>query len=166
VSADRSLLAGADEAQLLTGVSAGDLSCLQELYRRHGRAVLDVALRLSPDRDEAEAVASEAFLHVWDHPDVLAASEDPVLEHLLDYVRREFTGAAQRGSSAEPGLLEPAASRQPGPSLDDPALDTDERLALELAVQGATYTEIAESLGQPPDVVMGWLTSGLRKLAE
>ncbi len=166
MSGDRSLLAGADEEQLLTGVSAGDLSCLQELYRRHGRAVLDLALRLSPDRDEAEALTSEAFLHVWDHPDVVAASEDSVLEHLLDHVRRAFTGKAQLGSSAEPGVLERGAGGQPGPSLDDPALDPDERLALELAVQGATYTEIAQSLGRPPDVVMGWLTSGLRKLSE
>lgn len=159
-------LVTAEEEQLLAGVAAGDLSCLQELYRRHGRAVLDLALRLSADRDEAEVVASEAFLHLWDYPDAVATADDSVAEHLLDHVRQVLAGEVQRGRSTEPVRLEVLADRPAAPSLDDPALDPDERRALELAVHGATYKEIAELLDRPPDVVMGWLTSGLRKLSE
>ncbi|HEX2062828.1 MAG TPA: hypothetical protein VHE80_00240, partial [Acidimicrobiales bacterium] len=66
-------------------------------------------------------------------------------------------------SGTNPGLAGMDPTRRP--SLDDPRLDDDERQALELAIQGANYKQVAEALGQPDDVVRRWLNSALQKLS-
>jgi DNA-directed RNA polymerase specialized sigma24 family protein len=88
-----------------------------------------------------------------------------VADFLLEQTRRVCRDAVAR---AAPNARRPGDEAAPPrrPSLADPALHEDERRALELAVRGTTYKVIAQRLGEPEDVVMGWLTSGLKKLSE
>lgn len=167
MSTDPSVLAEAEEADLVAGVGSFDVDCLQEIYRRHADHVLALAFRLADDREAAEALATEAFLYLWDHPEVVTARGISVRSFLLEQTRRAAStgvGVHLSDVAASDGLDEGSAAARP--SLDDPSLDDAERRALGLAVGGAKYTEIAQVLGVHPDVVMGWLSSGLKKLAE
>ncbi len=168
MNAEPSLLAEVDEAELVAGLSASDVDCLHELFRRHADAVLGLAFQLVGERESAERAATEAFVCLWDHPEAVAAPGVSVRNFLLEQTRRASSSGVGLHLS-DIGATSGAAEGEvgsPGTSLEDPALDGDERRALELAVQGTNYKEIAELLGQPPDVVMGWLNSGLRKLAD
>ena len=167
MSADPSLLAAVEE-ELVAGVAASDVDCLQELYRRHADPVLRLAFQLVGDRDTAEKAATDAFLCLWDHPDAVAAPGVSVRNFLLEQTRRACASGVGLQLS-DTGTTPDAAAGEVGPpqaSLDDPALSEDERRALELAVQGMNYKEIARLLGQPNAVVMEWLASGLKKLAD
>ena len=167
MSTDPSVLAEAEEADLLAGVGSCDVDCLQEIYRRHADHVLALAFHLAGVREAAETLATEAFLYLWDHPEVVVARGISVRSFLLEQTRRAAStgvGVHLSDVAASDGLAE--ASSAARPSLDDPALDEAERRALELAVGGAKYTEIAQVLGVHPDVVMAWLSTGLKKLSD
>ena len=168
MSPEPPLLADAEEAVLLAGVRACDVDCLQELYRRHADAVLGLAFQLVPDREAAERIATEAFLYLWDHVEALAAPGISVRSFLLEQTRRaSSSGVGLQLSGVGPGGSDGQAQEAGGtPSLDDAGLHEDERRALELALQGANYKEIAELLGAHPDVVMAWLSTGLKKLSD
>lgn len=167
MSADPSLLAAVDEMELVAGLGASDVDCLEELYRRHADAVLSLAFKLVSDRDTAERAAADAFLYLWDHPDAVSVPGVSVRSFLLEQTRRAASGGVGLHLS-DIGTPDLAVGEvgPPQASLDDPVLSGDERRALELAVQGTNYKEIAQLLGQPADVVMRWLTSGLKKLAD
>ena len=49
----------------LTGIVAGELQSLQNLYARHGVRAYSLALRLTGDAQSAESVVEAVFLAVW-----------------------------------------------------------------------------------------------------
>jgi RNA polymerase sigma-70 factor (ECF subfamily) len=53
------------EAELLTGIAAGDVNAFETLHARYERKVRSLCPRLLRDHTEAEEVAQEAFLQVW-----------------------------------------------------------------------------------------------------
>src|SRR5476649_1453847 len=57
------------DAQLVTSVARYSEVALAEVYRRHGGAVYGLARRLLNSTAEAEDVAQEVFLRLWNQPD-------------------------------------------------------------------------------------------------
>lgn len=162
----RSRLTDVEEAMLLAGVAKSDLDCLHEIYRRHAAAVLDLAVRMGLDRQSAEAAAAEVFVALWDRPHEVVPQDVSLADGLMEEARRACERRGGRAPAAPAAGLswpDPSSRR---PSLDDPRLDDDERQALELAIQGANYKQVAEVLGQPDEVVRRWLNSALQKLSE
>lgn len=166
---NQSRLADVEEAMLLAGVANSDMECLHEIYRRHAGAVLDLGVRTGLDRQAAEAAAAEVFVALWDRPDEIVPQDVSLVDGLMEEARKACERQGGRvpidqptGAAAGLGELDPTRR----PSLDDPRLDDNERQALELAIQGANYKQVAEVLGQPDDVVRRWLNSALQKLSE
>ncbi len=67
---------------LLERISQGDSKALADLYDLHGRLVYSLAFNTVGVRADAEEVAQEVFLKVWNH----AASFDPVLGSPLGWI--------------------------------------------------------------------------------
>jgi|YelNatPaOPRAMG01_1025707.scaffolds.fasta_scaffold11214_9 RNA polymerase sigma-70 factor (ECF subfamily) len=59
-------LADSDDALLMARTGRGGRDAFAALIRRHQRAVLAIAYRFLGDRSEAEDVAQEVFLRLWD----------------------------------------------------------------------------------------------------
>lgn len=57
---------GADDGALLVGVASGDPTAFAGLMQRHLSAILATARRIVRDEAEAEDIAQEAFLRLWD----------------------------------------------------------------------------------------------------
>ncbi len=57
----------ADEADLLTSVAARDAAAFRVLTHRHAPQVHRIAWRITGDAHEAEDIAQEAMLRLWDH---------------------------------------------------------------------------------------------------
>lgn len=161
MSFEPSLLATAGDAELLAGVRSSELDCLQELYRRHVDAVLGLAQRMGLDRKGAEDVAFGLFITLWDDPDTVARPGVPLGDSLLEQAR--LVCSTMLAARESPPIAEPDRFTV---SLDDPRLDAGERDALEMALQGTDYREIAEMLGRPETVVRALLSSALGKLSE
>jgi len=52
----------ASDAELAARLAAGDLDALVPIYRRHGTAMLRLALRLTGSREDAEEVVQDVFV--------------------------------------------------------------------------------------------------------
>jgi RNA polymerase sigma-70 factor (ECF subfamily) len=57
--------AGMSEADLVREVQAGSAEAFEQLYRRHGRRVYAVCLRMVNDPDRAEELMQDAFVRAW-----------------------------------------------------------------------------------------------------
>jgi RNA polymerase sigma-70 factor (ECF subfamily) len=68
-------LSGVDDAALLTGVAKGEAKAFGELVQRHLSAVLATARRIVRDEAEAEDIAQEAFLKLWNNAAVLQSGD-------------------------------------------------------------------------------------------
>ena len=62
-------LGEASDAQLVTLIARYDEIALAEVYRRHGGAVFGLARRVLNNQTEAEDVAQEIFLRLWNQPE-------------------------------------------------------------------------------------------------
>ena len=145
-------VAGAGDAELLARVARSDREALTELYRRHSAAVFLLA-HLLLGRSRAQETTQEVFLYLWDHADELRADERPLRSALLQRVR----------------LLHPAGDPGEADGDSEPsvaALTADERAALELALDGASYGEAPARLRRSSKEVNELLRSALLKLYE
>lgn len=137
----------ASDGELLERVGALEIEALGEIYRRHGAAVLVMAHQLvGPAR--AEELAEQVFLHVWDHAEEMGAASS-LRASLLDQVRLRCleTGDVPVGVGGE-------------------VLTDDEQAALQLALNGLDYREVAAELDLSSEVVDELLRSALRKVYE
>jgi RNA polymerase sigma-70 factor (ECF subfamily) len=127
----------ADDAELVAGVARGDIASLEELYRRHAPAVLAAAHRETGDGRAAEAVTADVFVALWDAPEK-AAAQPSLPAHLADDARQRAGRVA--------------------------VLTYPERQAVELALDGATYRQIARILAVPAHAAAACLEGALDKL--
>jgi len=170
------------DVNLVIAVGRYDQAALTEVYRRHGGAVLGLALRLLRDRSLAEDVVQTVFIRFWDHPDRFDAERGALRSFLLaqthgravDLIRAESARrrreerAGQRDVrnddyDLEREVVDLTAAEQVKDILA--TLPDGERQAIELAYfEGHTYKEVAVVLDQPEGTVKSRIRSGLRRM--
>ncbi len=173
-----------DDAALLRRIGQGDREAFAQFYERFSGLLFSVIVRILNDTNEAEDVAQEAFVQIWDR----AHSYDPALGKPLSWVltlarnkaidrlralQRRFRfveevadqtveppGGQQRESAFnrdQVALLRIAVS----------GLSAEQRQAIEMAFFGGmTQNEIAESLQQPLGTIKARIRRGMLKLRD
>jgi RNA polymerase sigma-70 factor, ECF subfamily len=172
------------DAELLNDLEAKQPAALERLYERYGSVVYGVALKMLQSQPEAEDLAQEIFLSLWQR------SVDPAkCNHLLRYLvamtrsraidklrsRSRTLNFVQRwGQSVTPEAPTPNPSEQA--VFDERSqqvrqaltqLSEQQRQVIELAYDaGLSQTEIAQQLNKPLGSIKSWTRQGLLKLKQ
>lgn len=171
----------ASDAQLVTAIARYSEVALAEVYRRHGGAVYGLARRVLNSAAEAEDVAQEVFLRLWNQPDRFDPSRGTLRSFLLaqsharavDAVRslnarrlREVGEAYQQAAAAydmDHEVWDIALADQVAGALSQ--LPENERRAIELAYfEGHTYVEVAVLLDQAEGTIKSRIRNGMRRM--
>jgi RNA polymerase sigma-70 factor (ECF subfamily) len=172
-----------DDLALVTAVRGADQSALAEIYRRHGRGVYGLAMRVLNDTGLAEEIVQEVFLRLWNEPDRFDDRRGALRSFLyrqthcraVDRVRaeearrrREERDERQRDHPTidiEGEVWDLIRAEQVKDALA--RLNDGERAAINLAFFGGhTYREVAVLLDLPEGTVKSRIRIGLTKLAD
>lgn len=165
---------------LLARVAAGDQRALEELYARHGQALLAYAEGLLADRGRAEEALQDTFLAAWRHAATFEG-RSAVRTWLFGICRRQAL-ARLRGRAPARAVAEVGgdlAAPEPGPETVAlaradvravaaalPTLSPALREVLDLAFgAGLAHREIAAVLGVPVGTVKSRLFQARAQLA-
>lgn len=176
-------LTDAPDASLVRAVAAGDPDAIAELHDRYAPMLLGLARRVVHDRNDAEEVVQEAFVHVWNRAGSYDGSRSSVATWLvlitrsraIDRVRSrnvvERTHTAVRDESrAEHASAEGTArvlhgERRRRVREELGSIPEEQRQVLELAFyQGLTQREISEKTGIPLGTVKTRTLLAMKKL--
>lgn len=179
-------LADADLA-LVRALAVNDPGAMGRFYDRFSSLVVAVALRMFRDRTEAEELAEDVFVELWQR----AAQYDHTRGSVATWIatitrsrgidrlrRRQRQQARELGDDLKPGSAalmsgdEPLAQvaadeerRQIRDLLE--ALTAEQRQALELAYfEGLSHSEVATRLSRPLGTVKSHIRQGLIRLRE
>jgi len=169
------------DARLVLAIARFHPEALAEVYRRHGGAVYALARRVTGDPGEAEDVAQEVLLRLWNDPDRYDPERGALRSFLLtqahgravDAVRtrearrrreeQDVRRTVTQGYDPENEMRGLVLADQVSRAME--SLNEDERRAIELAYfDGLTYREVATRLSQPEGTVKSRIRSGLRRL--
>lgn len=180
----------ADDEALMRGVAAGDRQSFERLYDRYSPRVFAFCLRSLGDRSEAEDLVVEIFWELWRRQDRYEPERSSPLTYLMKVtrsrvidrlrsIRAKQINVPTSSEAASPRAADYAACA-PGPA--DQAvnaeqqvrvrkalstLTADQRQALEMAYFDAmSYSEVADSLGQPLGTVKSRIRQALKQLRE
>ena len=176
-------LADLGDAQLVVAVGRYRQDALAEVYRRHGGAVYGLAKRVTGDAAEAQDIAQEVFLRLWNDPDRFDPARGSLRTFLLTQchsravellrsraarLRREERDARLNAKAAydlDREIADLALAEQVAEALG--TLPVEERRAIELAYFGGhTYREVAAMLEQPEGTVKSRIRNGLSRLRQ
>jgi RNA polymerase sigma-70 factor (ECF subfamily) len=169
------------DAQLVTSILHCSESAFAEVYRRHGVAVYRLARGVLNSSVEAEDVAQDVFLRLWDDPYRFDTTRGSLRSFLLaqahgraiDAVRslnarhRREAQEAPRTAASSYDLEHEVADLIVEDRLSEALekLPGEERRAIELAyLRGYTYLEVAKYLGQPEGTVKSRIRSGMQRM--
>lgn len=122
-----------DEA-LLQHIQAGSHQAFTVLVERHTGRFFRIAYRFTASQEEAEEIVQEAFLKLWQHPDMWQAGKNAkfttwfyrvVTNHSLDHKKK------QRAVMLEDGTTVPDERHMQ----DETLICTEEQKMLEAAIQ-------------------------------
>jgi RNA polymerase sigma-70 factor, ECF subfamily len=168
--------------ELMLHIRNRDDTAMAEVYKRYGGAVFALAARILGDRQLAEDIAQEVFLHLWNS----AADFDPQRGKLrtllmtrthgrcVDVIRsrnarsdREAKAADDRSTDTA-DAIDAELTTLTEAELVRTAVDSlpvEERTVLQLAYFGAnTYREVATILSLPEGTVKTRMRSALKRL--
>jgi RNA polymerase sigma-70 factor (ECF subfamily) len=176
-----------EDGELMRRIRRGDARAFEQLYQRHGGAVLALCLRILRDRAEAEDVLEEVFWELWQRRDRYDAERSAPFSYLMTMSRSRALDRLRfrrRREGVWQGL--PAAERLPiagEPPAADPyedALAAEHRVAIDGALgelppasriavelnffEGLSHREIADRLGEPLGTVKTRIRQGLLAL--
>ncbi len=172
------------ETALVEALRAGDEDAFEEIFRRHYPVVYGVLLRLTGSPEEAEDLAQEVFLRLYQRP--LAGGDGANLGGWLYRVATNLGFNALRARQRRRARLlrwarleQPLGQSDPGPADDAErrfeaaavrqallGLSERDRVALVLRSSGVSYTEIAAAVGVRPGSVGTILARAERALRE
>ena len=173
-------------------LETGDARTLAALYDRHAGAIYSLAMRITGEPADAEAVLGGVFAAAWTEAGRYPGRQAPGAHWLLstariraiDHVRASGTPGEAAPSAAETQVDDLATLHLPDPAqgrvTDGPlpeeaarlraafrGLPPLERLAIELAYfEGLTISQIAARLEQAPDAANARIRTGLGRLAD
>ncbi len=160
------------DSTLIDRIGDGDKQALQEVYRRYGKFVYSVAMKLLQNVEEAEEATQDAFLILWEKVETLGQNSAKLLPWLLRIVRNRSIDRLRKTNRRLPSanaILDDAVEK---PSLEpaekETALDElvtkeraeavkqaieslpeDQKIAIQLAYfKGFTQSQIAQDLGE------------------
>lgn len=161
----RAQLVSISDEKLLGSVRAGETEALGVLFRRHGRAVLNVALRILRDEAEADDIRQEVFLYLYERAGLYDSTKSSALSWIIQITyhraldRRRFLSRRQHYQAG--AFDEQQLELQDGQSHTDRIdaetilcrikhdLTPDQQKTLELHFfEGYSFREIAELQNQ------------------
>lgn len=168
-----------EERILVEGLLAGDDDAVRELYRRYGRPVFSVGMRLLGSREAAEELTQDVFLTAWRK----AARFDPDRGRLATWLMTIAHNLAVDRLRSEHGARRPQlvlreeVPERPGPDEGDLVVERDRamraleplsaaerRLLVRAYFGGLTAREIAEADGTPLGTVKTRIRAALIKI--
>ena len=174
------------DASLMESVRARDPRALDRLYSMYASLVYGLALRIVQDGAEAEEVAQDVFVYVWQQADRFDATRGNLTSWLVTLTRsRSIDRVRSRGSQERrlEGLAREVEARQASATLEDPleeallaesrrrvrlgleTLPREQRQALEIAYfEGLSHSEIASKLEVPLGTVKTRIRQGMIRL--
>ncbi len=172
-------LAATSETNLVREAQAGSVDAFERLYRKHGRRVYAVCLRMVSDPDRAEELMQDAFVRAWNaigsfqHKSAFGTW----LHRLAINVVLSDMRAEKRRSSREllPGELD-EFEREVGGAMPDTRVDLERAIAtlpngakevlILHDIEGYRYREIAELIGVAEGTVKSQLSRARRLVRE
>src|SRR5262245_47562672 len=85
----------ADDANLVARLRQGDAEAAQELYERHGGALLRFGMAMSNSRQTAEDVVHDTFVELLRHPSRFDPARGPVIAFLFAIARHRMARIAR-----------------------------------------------------------------------
>ncbi|MBB4953109.1 RNA polymerase sigma-70 factor (ECF subfamily) [Agrobacterium vitis] len=171
-----------DVAILLSKVALRERAALNTLYQQTGPKLFGLCLRLLKDRSEAEDALQDIFIKIWQKAESFSATGHNAMAWLCTIARyhcidrlRARTPLAQPIDEAwdiadtahDPEQV--TSLRSEGKRIDRcmEELEANRARAVRQAyVEGASYQELADSLGVPLNTVRTWLRRSLLTLRE
>ncbi|MDX2180444.1 MAG: sigma-70 family RNA polymerase sigma factor [Bryobacteraceae bacterium] len=177
--------AGDDQAALIDRLKRRDPDALDELYKRYGKLVFSLIVRVVRDSGVAEDLTQETFLRVWNRVQAFDGERGKLGPWLLAIARnRSIDYLRSVDGRMSQSSLELSASEQPGlfVSMDEEVLNSDrgrklkaafehlsqnQRQVIELAYfEGLSQSEMATKLNQPLGTVKTWTRAALKVLRD
>lgn len=178
-------LEGEDSLELVGRLQQRDPDALAEIYKRYGKLVYSLILRVVRDSAVAEDLTQETFLRAWNRirgfdgtrgslgPWLLAIARNRAIDHLRSVDGRMSSSSVEWSASEHPGLFvdmeDEVINSDRGRMLREAfeKLNTNQRMVIELAYfEGLTQSEMAVKLNQPLGTVKTWTRSALQILRE
>jgi RNA polymerase sigma-70 factor (ECF subfamily) len=180
-AAEHAVAKGGDGA-LLERIARREVGALRELYDRHARRAMAIALRILRDESAAEDVVQETFLDVWrraagfdvQRGDAAAWIVTIARSRAIDRLRS--SGRASRAIAAASGMLTPLSEPLPSDQTERHReraqiaaalgeLPAKQRQTIELAYfDGLSQSEIATRTGNPLGTVKARVKLAMTKL--
>jgi RNA polymerase sigma-70 factor, ECF subfamily len=175
--------ADVNDQALVAAIAAGDITALDQFYRRYRPAAFAVACKVLRDPTRAEDVVHDAFLRFWQSASSFQSGRGSPRGWLLTIVRnaaidilrardhawqaRSTFASCEADASGDEDICLTVAAATDARRLSTAlmALPPEQRYAIELAFFGElTHGQIAELTGVPLGTVKGRVRLGLRRL--
>jgi RNA polymerase sigma-70 factor (ECF subfamily) len=177
------VLRDAGDARLVDALKARKPKAMADLYRRYGRLVYSLILRMVGSASVAEDLVQETFVRVWNRVDSFDAHRGALGVWVLTIARNRAIGHLHSMSRQLQAAAVDLEKLERSEYFADLALHTlskerltqieaalsklsqEQRAVIEMAIyEGLSPSEIAEKLRQPPATVKQWIRSALRIL--
>lgn len=168
-----------DDAALVSRVSEGDESALEQIYRAYGGALKSMAYRVLREEGLAEDVVQDTLLTLWRAPEKFDPERGSLRTFLLtlahrravDIVRSEVARTKREEKPPDPdytSVEDEVWSKALGETVRSALqeLSEGEREAISMAYFGGySYVEVAQRLGTPEGTVKSRIRNGMKKLS-
>lgn len=171
-----------DISDLIGRVALGDRAAFDRLYTATSAKLFGICLRVLKDRTDAEDVLQDAFVKIWNNAGRYRNTGYSPITWLVTIARNQAIDKlrsrkpdaeelsaveelADTGATPELAVLQGGERDRLRQCLEQ--LSADRANAVRAAyMEGHSYQELAERMGQPINTIRTWLRRGLASLRE